>query len=107
METIKLKVVYEPYTRYDTPCPKAGRITAPTFREAIIKMLSKVNMYLEEDDIYAQEAELGRHLTQKEILDQLIEQNGDGCDFIFHLSNEETGETYIKDPYDPFEEWEL
>ena len=97
MDTVKLQVVYEPYTRYEMSSPKIGHITASTFREAIIKMLSRVEMYLDEESIKEQEQALGRELTQEELLDELTQQNGDGCDFIFQLSNEETGEIYIKD----------
>lgn len=107
MNTVKLKVVYEPYERYEMSSPKIGHITAPTFREAIIKMLSRVSMYLDKESIEEQEKELGRELTQEELIDQLTSQNGDGCDYIFLLRSEITGEVYIKEFYSPFEEWEL
>ena len=106
MDNIKLKVVYEPYERFNQCGPKIGHITAPTFREAIIKMLSKVGMCLEEETLLEKEEELGREMTKEELIEALVEENGDGCDYIFSLTNETTGETYIEAD-EGFEEWSI
>lgn len=104
MAQIKLKVIYEPYARYEPTYPVIGHITAGSFREAIIKMLDKVRMYSDGDEILEQEEELGRQMTQDELIDLLNQQNGDGCDYITSLTNELTGETYITESV-PTDEW--
>ena len=104
MATVRLKVVYEPYQRYEPGAPCVGHITADSFREALIKMLSRVRMYTDEDSIQEREEELDREMTPEEIINQLKIENGDGCDYIFSLSNEDTGEEYISET-PGFDEW--
>lgn len=106
MDNIKLKVVYEPYERFTDCGPRIGHITAPTFREAIIKMLSRVGMYLDEDVIMEKEEDMGREMTKEELIEALVNENGDGCDFIISLTNEVTGEVYIEGLED-YEEWSI
>lgn len=106
MEDIRIKVVYIRYTRYCEGPTVIGHVTAKSFREAIIKMLSKVGMYDDEDTILEREEELGREMTQDELINLLNGQNGDGCDFIVSLMNEDTGEEYLgADP--GLEEWSI
>lgn len=106
MDNIKLKVVYEHYARGESSTVAIGHITAPTFREAIIKMLSVIGMYLDEEGIKEREEELGREMTQEELIDELAMQNGDGCDYIMSLINETTGEIYME-AEDCFEHWSI
>lgn len=103
---MKIKVVYIPYSRYEETAPKIGHITADSFREAIIKMLGKVLMYTEEETILEREEELGREMTQEELIDMLQAENGDGCDFITALINEDTDEVYLEAD-SGFEEWSI
>ena len=107
MSDIKLRVLYEPYPRYEVTVPKLGHITAKSFREAIIKMLSNVRMYDDEESILEREEELGRQMTQEELIDMLVSQNGDGCDYIIALENEDTKERYIDSDDVGFEEWSI
>lgn len=107
MSTIKLRVVYTPYERYQETAPHIGHITATSFREAVLKMLTKVHMYMDKESVEEQEEELGRQLTQEEIIDLLVSENGDGCDCIHSLTNETTGEEYMEDTEPCFEEWEI
>ena len=107
MNSIKLKVVYEPYQRYQPACPRIGHITAKSFRQAVIKMLSRVRMYADEEVILEREEQLGREMTQEEMIEMLYAENGDGCDFIFSLTNETTGEVYMDCPDFGFEEWSM
>lgn len=107
MSKIKLKVVYVPYRRYEESAPNIGHITASSFREAIIKMLTRVRMYADKDTIEEYEEELGRQMTQEELVDMLVAENGDGCDFIVALTNETTGESYMAATEFGFEEWTI
>ena len=103
---MKIRVLYIPYVRYEETSPVIGHITAASFREAFLKMLTKVRMYTDDDDILAEEEELGRELTQDELLNIIDSQNGDGCDCIISIINEETEEVYFEDgPEYGFEEW--
>lgn len=106
MDKIKIRIVYIPYARYIETATVIGHITADSFRDAIIKMLDKLRMYDDEDTILKREEKLGREMTQQELIDMLIEQNGDGCDFIISIMNETTGEKYLNT--DPgLEEWTI
>ena len=106
MGTIKIRVVYIPYARYVDTATVIGHISAESFREAIIKMLGKIGMYADEDTVLEREQELGRELNQEELIDMLQAENGDGCDFIISIMNEDTGEKYLE--ADPgLEEWTI
>lgn len=107
MSQIKLKVIYIPYRRYEDVLPNIGHITANSFREAIIKMLSIVGMYSDKNTIEAHEQEIGREMTQEELVDMLESENGDGCDFIITLMNETTGEEYIAQTEFGLGEWTI
>lgn len=107
MSAIKLRVLYEPYQRYESVCPCIGHITADSFRQAIIKMLSRVRMYVDEEVILEREEQLGREMTQQEIIDMLYSENGDGCDYIISLTNEVTGEVYMDGSNFGFKEWSI
>lgn len=106
MDNIKLKVLYVPYKRYEDCAPCIGHITGDSFSQAIVKMLDRVRMYTDGEEILEREQELGRELTQEEIIELLVGQNGDGCDYIVCLENEVTGEKYI-DEDTGYEEWHM
>jgi hypothetical protein len=95
MSKMKIRVVYIPYARYIETGVAIGHITAKSFRDAIIKMLSRVNMYQDKMSIMEREDELGRKLTQEELIDLLVAENGDGCDYIVSIMNEDTEEVYM------------
>lgn len=107
MGNIKIRVLYDPYRRYENVPPMIGHISAESFRQAIIKMLDKVNMYDDEYSILEREEELGRQMTQQELIEMLESQNGDGCDYIISLINETTGEVYMDCKELGFEEWSI
>ena len=107
MSAIKLKVLYEPYQRYEPGCPCIGHIKAGSFRQAVIKMLSRVKMYADEESILETEERLGRKMTQDEMIEMLYAENGDGCDYIISLVNEVTGEVYMDSENLGFEEWSI
>lgn len=106
MEEIKIRVVYIPYARYVETATVIGHITAASFRDAIIKLLGKIGMYADEDTILDREEELGREMTQTELLDMLQAENGDGCDYIVSITDEDTGEKYLE-TYPGLEEWSI
>ena len=95
MENIKIRVVYIPYMRYEEGPVTNGHITAKSFREAILAMLEKVRMYADEESILEREEELGRQLDQDELMDIIASENGDGCDYIASIMNEDTHEEYL------------
>lgn len=106
MENIKIRVVYIPYARYVDTATVIGHVNAESFRQAIIKLLNKIGMYADGETILEREEELGRVMTQEELIEMISAENGDGCDFIVSITNEQTGEVYLET--DPgLEEWEI
>ena len=97
------KAVFQPYERYETPAPRTIRFEAPNDKLALLKagpffgwgcgrMLDLEEV---EPDLEMLEEELNVPLeTMVEVYKQ---SNGDGCDFLFLLQNETTGETIFED----------
>ena len=99
--TIRIKVVYQRYERYqDTPISE-GHITAPDLRTAILALLDKIGMYADSEVVLELEEENGKKWTAEELIDKFIcSVNGDGCDIVFNIKNEETGEIIFNSDYD-------
>ena len=99
--TICIKVVYQRYERYQETPICEGRITAPDLRTAILALLDRIGMYADSEEILALEEEDGKKWTAEELIDKFISRvNGDGCDFVFNITNEETGEIIFNSNYD-------
>ena len=106
---MKIKVVYQRYARYrETPISE-GHITAPDLRTAILALLDNIGMYVDSEEVLEQEEENGKKWTAEELIDNFISSvNGDGCDCVFNITNEETGEIIfnLDDDYKP-ESWDI
>ena len=99
--TVRIKVVYQRYERYQETPISEGHITAPDLRTAILALLDKIGMYADSEEILALEEENGKKWTAEELIDKFISRvNGDGCDFVFNITNEETGEIIFNLDYD-------
>ena len=99
--TIRIKVVYQRYERYQETPISEGHITAPDLRTAILVLLDRIGMYADSEEILALEEENGKKWTAEELIDKFISRvNGDGCDFVFNITNEETGEIIFNSNYD-------
>ena len=99
--TIRIKVVYQRYERYQETPISEGHITAPDLRTAILALLDRIGMYADSEEILALEEENGKKWTAEELINKFISQvNGDGCDFVFNITNEETGEIIFNSNYD-------
>ena len=99
--TIRIKVVYQRYERYQETPISEGHITAPDLRTAILALLDRIGMYADSEEILALEEENGNKWTAEELIDKFISRvNGDGCDFVFNITNEETGEIIFNSNYD-------
>lgn len=107
MSKVKIMVVYLPYERYTPTDPVIGHIEADSLKEAVIKMLSRVDVYVDEEILAEQEQTAGRSFTAQEIIDNIRTLNGDGCDYIVFIKNEETGEVYLQGDDSPLLEWYL
>lgn len=102
--TMSIKVVYQPYERYQETPISEGRITAPDLRTAILALLDEIGMYVDSEEVLELEEENGKKWTAEELIDNFISSvNGDGCDFVFNITNEETGEIIFNsnDDYEP------
>ena len=101
---IKLRVVYIPYVRYEGLNVCIGHIKASTLRSALLEMLNRINLYWDEESILElEEMEYQREITADEIIEVIQEYNGDGCDTIISILDEDTKQEYMKD--NEFEEW--
>ena len=99
--TIRIKVVYQRYERYQETPISEGHITAPDLRTAILALLDRIGMYADSEEFLALEEENGKKWTAEELIDKFISRvNGDGCDFVFNITNEETGEIIFNSNYD-------
>lgn len=101
---MRIKVVYQRYERYQQTPISEGRITAPDLRTAILALLDKIGMYVDSEDVLELEEENGKKWTAEELIDNFIcAVNGDGCDVVFNIKNEETGEIIFNSEcdYDP------
>ena len=99
--TIRIKVVYQRYERYQETPISEGHITAPDLRTAILALLDRIGMYADSEEILALEEDNGKKWTAEELIDKFISRvNGDGCDFVFNITNEETGEIIFNSNYD-------
>ena len=99
--TIRIKVVYQRYEKYQETPISEGHITAPDLRTAILALLDNIGMYVDSKDVLELEEENGKKWTAEELIDKFISRvNGDGCDFVFNITNEETGEIIFNSNYD-------
>lgn len=99
--TVRIKVVYQRYERYQETPISEGHITAPDLRTALLALLDRIGMYADSEEILALEEEDGKKWTAEELIDKFISRvNGDGCDFVFNITNEETGEIIFNSNYD-------
>lgn len=98
--SVHLTVVYETYERYEQGSTNILHITAGSVREALDKMLQRVGLYV--DSLEELEEGAGYEMTIEDIMKYIDETSGDGCDFIFSIKNDDTGEEYRKSNF--FEE---
>lgn len=99
--TVRIKVLYQTYTRYQEMPISEGHITAPDLRTAILALLDRIGMYADSEVVLELEEENGKKWTAEELIDIFISQvNGDGCDFVFNIKNEETEEIIFNSNYD-------
>lgn len=99
--TVRIKVLYQTYTRYQEMPISEGHITAPDLRTAILALLDRIGMYADSEVVLELEEENGKKWTAEELIDKFIcSVNGDGCDLVFNIKNEETGEIIFNSDYD-------
>lgn len=105
---MKIRILYTPYERYEDVPPIIGHVIAPTLEEALFKALeNKVNIYTGHGFKDDMEEELGRPATAEDILNHIKSMNGDGCDYIHSILNEETGEELMEGDAYVAQEWTL
>lgn len=96
---VKLQLIYTPYDRYGNDYnDKRVTVTGVDLLDALSKMVDKMLLYIDSDDIEEE------GYTTEDVLDNILTSNGDGCDYIKLLKNLTTGEVYIEEPVDD-EEW--
>lgn len=99
---VKLQVRYYPYRRYQDTPEVVGTVIASDVRSALLRMSRKLLMYNTEKYILQMEEENGCNFSDEELLNVILDGNGDGCDFVRSIKNITTGEFLFKS--DVFEE---
>lgn len=68
-------------------------IQGKTLRSCLLEAFDTLGLYEEaEDVIYDEVNEIGHRLSDDELLDRMIDQSGDGSDYIFSITNLDNGE---------------
>ena len=68
-------------------------IEGKTLRSCLLEAYDRLGLYEEaEDIIYDEVNEIGHRLSDDELLDRMIDQSGDGSDYIFSITNLDSGE---------------
>ena len=93
---MKIQINYEIYDRiggtYNTII-----IEGATLRSCLLEAYDQLGLYEEaEDVIYDEVNEIGHRLSDDDLLDRMIDQSGDGSDYIFSIINLEDN-SYIYD----------
>lgn len=88
-----LYVEYFRYDRYESSGLIQLLLEAETEREAFSKLATHLNLYIDEDSVF-DEVE---YPEISYIVAELIDSNGDGCDYIQLLKNVTTDTTYINE----------
>ena len=98
----KLKVTYMPYERYGgDDVVKTATVSGPDLLSALKKMCDRMTLYL--DSEYIEDDEM----TAEDVIENIEESNGDGCDYILELTNLTTGEVLLRGDYVPEgEDWD-
>lgn len=99
---VELQVRYYPYRRYEDTPEVVGTVIAADVRSALLRMSRKLLMYNTEKYILDMEEENGCNFSDEELLNVILDGNGDGCDFVRSIKNVTTGEFLFES--DVFEE---
>ena len=95
---VTLFCTFEPYERYGGGGRlKKVRATGTDNLNAISKLVDKMRLYIDSECIEEDE------MTFEDVINELEASNGDGCDFIYELKDNQ-GNVYISDEYE--EEYE-
>ncbi len=89
---MKIQINYESYDR----CGGAYNsitIEGKTLRSCLLEAFDHLGLYEEaEDVIYDEVNEIGHRLSDEQLLDRMIDQSGDGSDYIYSIVNLDNGE---------------
>ena len=95
---VKLKVKFEPYTRFGAEPVKTATVSGTDLLDALCKMVDRMGLYLNSEEIRDE------GYDAEEVLESIAESNGDGCDYIIYLDNLTTGDRLIEGDYEYEEE---
>lgn len=90
---VHLTVVYEKYERYGMGCTTILHVAADTVLNALDKMVGRMGLYF--DSISELEEDMEEAATVSDVIERIEAENGDGCDYVFLIRNDDTGEVYL------------
>lgn len=93
---MKIKIDYEIYDRIGGNF-NSITISGKTLRSCLLSAFDKLQLYSDANDIIEEETEEGKKYSDDELLDILIEQSGDGSDYIFTIKDLDTGKILYTD----------
>lgn len=91
-----LEIMYDPYERYGSKPIRTIRVEGDNLVDALANYVEsgEVLVYLDKDTIEEE------NMNARQIIQQLKDENGDGCDWIYYMKNLNTGKFLIKENYD-------
>lgn len=92
--TVCLSIQYHPYDRYNRTPLEQTTVSGLTLLDALKAMVDDMGLYIDSDEIEA------NNYDADQVIESIIQTNGDGCDYITLLKNVTTGEIYIEAPDD-------
>ena len=86
---ITLQCIVEPYDRHIHHSVRRVTVKGETLLKALMELVDRINVYIDSEDIE------DREMTAEDVVNNLKESNGDGCDMIYLLECITTGEVLI------------
>lgn len=83
-----LQVTYEPYERYEQTAPRRLTIHAKSEKGLLMALADNLGLYIDSEEI-----EEDKDFNVQKYIDEIEDENGDGCDWISRLSI--NGKVYI------------
>lgn len=94
---MKIKIDYEKYNPFKGPSFASITLNGKTLRSCLLSAFDKLQLYSDANDIIEEENGEGKKYSDDELLDILIEQSGDGADYIFTIKDLDTGKILYTD----------
>lgn len=93
---VRLEALREVYDRGDCGAFSLVRAEGATKEEALIKLIDKMGLYLNADEIKERREE-GEVITFEQLIKEIEADNGDGCDFVIYIKDAAADKYYLRE----------